>query len=115
MKEQPAIHEHGNLVVEAVNALARMDAGRLEELVRTCRALDPADAAKDRSGHRGLEVQKLRREMAVLARVLEATRSNAGVLRRLRAFGSPEIEYKCKPEDGWFVARSGNGHDSIGV
>jgi hypothetical protein len=110
MKDQLALREHRDIAIEAVNALARMDAERLEELARRCRALDPGP---ERATSAALANQK--RELAVLARVLEATRSNASVIRRLRASGSQDIEYRCEREDGWFVLRSGNGHDSSGV
>jgi hypothetical protein len=106
MKERPEPGEYGNLAREAVITLARMDADRLEELVRSCRGLDPDPS---------LAAMELRRELVVLARVLEATRSNAIVLRRLGEFRDPDLEYRCAPENGWVALRSGNGHDSIGV
>ena len=110
MKEQPALREHRTLAMEAVDALARMDADRLEDLARRCRALD---AGPERATVAGFA--NLGRDLAALMRILEATRGNAGLLQRLRGLGSSEVEYRCEPDDGWYGTRSGNGHDSIGV
>jgi len=110
MKEVPQPAEYGDLVVDAVNALARMEADRLEDVARRCRALDQEPVRRTIAGF-----AHLRREMAMLVRVLEATRGNANLMRRLRKLNSPDIEYRCEPEGGWFVVRSGDGHDSIGV
>jgi len=96
MKEQSAFREHGSLAMEAVKALACLDADRLEDLVRSCRMLDPELESATSTGY-----ANLRRELAVLSSVLETTHSNACVLRRLRASSSQYLEYRCEPESGW--------------
>jgi hypothetical protein len=74
------------VVVEASLALARLDAERLEELAASCAALNC-----DSAGFSVPERQDVKRqaqdasgEMAVFGRVLEATRANLEVIRRLR-------------------------------
>jgi hypothetical protein len=83
------------LVAEASQALARLDAGRLEELAASCQALNrewPGRYAQDRA-----QAEKQARaalgEMATLARVLDATRSNLRVMRRLQALRDGDIQY----------------------
>jgi hypothetical protein len=98
------------LVVEASRALACLDADRLEELALCCQALNrdwaPADAqqqvelsrqAKDASG-----------DMAVFAKVIEATKANLQVMSRLRDLGAGRLEYSEVQARGW--ARTGSGH-----
>ena len=80
------------LVAEAVQALAKLDAERLEELACTCRALNGEQGqegrpAVKREAHLSLE------DMAALARVLEATRANLDVMNRLREFHARRMEY----------------------
>ena len=77
-RSRPALQQ---IVTEASRALALLDADRLEELARACAALtrdhfDPADLGREARGCAG--------DMAVLARVLEATRANLAVMDRLR-------------------------------
>jgi hypothetical protein len=74
------------LLGEASRALARLDADRLEELALSCQALnrdlEPAEsAAWTDMAHQAREA---RADMALFARVLDATRSNLAVMRRLR-------------------------------
>jgi hypothetical protein len=69
------------LVTEASRALAVLDADRLEELAQVCVELnrpfaDPAEMAR--------QAREADGEMAVFARVLDATRGNVEVMRRLR-------------------------------
>jgi hypothetical protein len=83
------------LVEEASRALARLDAERLEELARTCAALQRdlriADAIERAEFAR--EARHAAGDMAVFGRVLEATRSNLEVMRRLRDLRQGAIEY----------------------
>ena len=74
------------MVLEASQALARLDAPRLEELALSCVALQRdlliADALE-----RAEFAQQARRaaaDLGIFARVLEATRANLEVMRRLR-------------------------------
>lgn len=69
------------MVADASRALAHLDAEQLEDLAACCRALNrnlPPRAELLR------QTQSAAAEMATLARVLDATRSNLNVMRRLR-------------------------------
>lgn len=83
------------LVVEASRALARLDAPRLEELALSCEALNRDLGLLDTDARRDLARQAREAEagMAVFARVLEATRANRNVMRRLRELRAVELEY----------------------
>lgn len=74
------------LVVEASRALATLDTARLEELALCCqslnRDLDTADSSwRAEMAHQSAEA---RSDMAVFARVLEATQANIAVINRIR-------------------------------
>jgi hypothetical protein len=104
----PALRE---LVAEASRALARLDAGRLEELALSCQALNrewsrelasgglhgSADAGSDASQVRRtivLQAREAERDLAVFGRVLEATRANIAVMRRIRALrAGSQLDY----------------------
>lgn len=90
--EQPALR---NLVAEASRALALLDADRLEELVLSCQALNRDLEAMHAGQRRRLACQarEATGEMAVLERVLGATRANLGVMRRLRDLREGRFEY----------------------
>ena len=82
-------------MVEASLALARLDADRLEELALSCQALN-----RDLSAWSGQERAEMARqareaagEMAIFARVLEATRANLDVMSRLRELRDGQLEY----------------------
>lgn len=90
------------LVVEASAALARLDAGRLEELALSCQALNGAlperDSAQTDEAARmalRLEAREAEGDMAVFARVLEVTRANLNVMNRLRKLCAIELEYRA--------------------
>jgi len=89
---QPVYSELKTLVAEAARSLAKLDAERLEELALSCEALN-------RDGFRGkhqptlIEVREARQEMALLAKVLEATRTNVAVMNRLRELHARRAEY----------------------
>jgi hypothetical protein len=70
------------LVTEATQALARLDPERLEELALSCQALNRDLAPVDVKERARLEreARKAREEMAVFARVLQATRANLHVM-----------------------------------
>lgn len=95
--------EHGGrpllkeLVVEASRALARLDADRLEELALSCRALNRELTQADATvrAECALEAREAVGEMAVFARVLEATRANLGVMNRLRELRAGRLEYQA--------------------
>ena len=101
----PANPELKELVVEASRALARLDATRLEELAHSCQALTRARNRED-PRERGLlaqQAQEAKADMAVFARVLEATRANLKVMNRLRELRAVQLEYTERQ------ARSGTG------
>ena len=88
--------------MEASRALARLDADRLEELALSCQALEPRSGAR-RSGATGCgdaraalarERKEAEGDMAVFARVLEATRANLDVMNRLRELRAGRLEYR---------------------
>ena len=83
------------LVAEASQALALLDAGRLEELALSCQALNRelTPAGADERAQLAREACDAVGEMAVLARVLEATRANIRVMQRLRELRMGQIEY----------------------
>jgi hypothetical protein len=111
------------LVVEASRALARLDADRLEELALSCQALNRdltdrdlvhGDAA-DRAAL-AIECNEAKGDMAVFARVLEATRANLDVMNRLRELRAGRLEYRVghmeygEPQArGWLRTESGHG------
>jgi hypothetical protein len=83
-------------VAEASRALARLDAGRLEELALSCQALNRDLAEADKKTHQRLAVEfrEAESEMAVFARVLDATRANLQVMNRLRELREGRLEYR---------------------
>ncbi len=86
---RPRIKE---IVAEASRALARLDAGRLEELALSCQALNRHFADADRAGL-AVESKEAVGDMAVFGRVLEATRANLHVMNRLRELREGRLEY----------------------
>jgi hypothetical protein len=92
--------EMRDLVVEASRALAHLDADRLEELALSCEALnrDMQSADPDQRVSRARESREAAGDMAIFARVLEATRDNLQVLNRLRAAQAGSLEYSRWPD-----------------
>jgi hypothetical protein len=80
------------LVEEASQALARLDAGRLEELALSCQALNRDLAPANREAL-ACQAREAAGEMATFARVLEATRANLNVMNRLRELRAVRLEY----------------------
>ncbi len=87
---QPGLKQ---MVVEASQALARLDAARLEELALSCRALNRMAANPAERAARARESTAAVKEMAVLSRVLEATRANLKVMKRLQDLRAGQLEY----------------------
>ncbi len=83
------------LVSEASRALACLDADRLEELARSCQALNRDLPVMQREERIALARQagEAAGDMAVLGRVLEATRANLDVMKRLRELQMGRLEY----------------------
>jgi hypothetical protein len=76
--------------------LSRLDADRMEELALSCQALNHALVHEDAKAHAALaaEVKDATGDMAVFARVLEATRANLNVMNRLRELHAGQLEYR---------------------
>lgn len=84
------------MVLEASRALALLDAPRLQELALSCEALKRQLGQADAGLRRELagQAREAADDMEVFRRVLEATRANLNVMRRLRAMRWEELEYK---------------------
>ena len=99
------------LIVEASQALACLDAERLEDLALSChifnRCLEAGNPA-ERAVQAGV-ARELVREMAVLARVMKATRANRDVMRGLRDLHAGRLEYGQRPLQKWAISENGYG------
>ncbi|MGA2207903.1 MAG: hypothetical protein ABSG10_14340 [Terracidiphilus sp.] len=99
------------LVVEASRALVRLDAARLEELALCCEALNrrlvPMSAEERRTMAR--QAREVRSDMAVFARVLQATRANWNVMNRLRELRAGQLEYTERQARGSAGVEAGHG------
>jgi hypothetical protein len=108
-REVPNLKE---LVVEASRALAHLNAERLEELALSCEALTRTLGVS--AGRDGAALADRAREavgeMAVFARVLDATQANLNVMKRLRELRSGRSEYGTLPEAGWKWGRTESRH-----
>ncbi|HUY94292.1 MAG TPA: hypothetical protein VMU71_03300 [Terracidiphilus sp.] len=78
------------IVAEASRALAYLDAERLEELAGCCQALNRNLPPRGELARQALDA---RAEMTIFAHVLEATRANLKVMRRLRELRQGLAEY----------------------
>lgn len=98
-------------VVEASRALARLDADRLEEMALSCQELnrDLTPANTQERVELARQAQESIGEMAVFARVLEATRANFHVMNRLRQLRVGRLEYGEPPTRDWAGTESGHG------
>jgi hypothetical protein len=98
------------IVAEASQALGLLDAERLEELARACQALnrDHAELAQ-----RAREAGDAAGGMAVLARVLDATRSNLHVMHRLRELRMGAVSYSepLQARSRWALPETCDGND----
>jgi len=105
---RPALKE---LVREASRALALLDADRLEELALSCQALNRELAAPVvlEGPVLAMEAREAAGDMAVFARVLEVTRANLNVMKRLRESHRNRLEYGEPQVRGWVVTETGHG------
>jgi len=99
------------LVTEASRSLACLDVERLEELALSCQALnrDLAQADMETRAALAVEARDATSDMAVLARVLEATRANLSVMNRLRELRGGRLEYDAPQAPEWPRMESGHG------
>jgi hypothetical protein len=83
------------IVVEASLALARLDAGRLEEMAVSCQALnrDLAPLNEEMCAELARQAHDAAGEITVLGRILEATRANLNVMKRLGEQREGRLEY----------------------
>jgi hypothetical protein len=95
LRERPAGTELKALVAEASRALARLDTGRLEELALSCQALNRTLKLGNAEERKILaeQAREAKADMAVFARVLDATRANLNVMNRLRELRMGRLEY----------------------
>jgi hypothetical protein len=109
-RERPELKQ---LVMEASRALALLDAGRLEELALSCQALNRDLGTSGRADRPRMarQAREAAAEMAVLGRVLEATRGNLEVMNRLRELRAGRLEYGAPKAAGWASQGSGHGVD----
>ena len=101
------------VVAEASQALARLDALRLEELALACSVLNRNLGSMTLQERRDMKRQarEAAPDMAVLARVLEATRANRNVMNRLRAMREGRLEYSERQARGGTDAEVELGDD----
>ena len=116
MRELGARQEHPELkelVMEASHALALLDSERLEELALSCQALnrDLAPLSAEVKEELVRQAREAAKDMAVFARVLEATRANLKVMERLRQMHASGLEYSERQVRGWAEMESGHGND----
>jgi hypothetical protein len=111
------------LAADASQALARLDVGRLEELALVCASLnrdrvgkvsretcqDQGPADPEGCGPLAVQARQAAGEMAILARVLEVTRGNLGLMSRLRAMREGRLEYSEAQALGWGGAEGRHG------
>lgn len=81
------------VVAEVLEALTRLDMDRLEELARWLHSRE-GDFLAPRGEERIEQARGAAKEMAILARVLDATRANVSVMRRLRELRAGNLEYR---------------------
>jgi hypothetical protein len=114
MLEFRALRAHPELkklVAEASRALACLDADRLEELALSCQALNRDCSQADARQHAELarQAREASGDMAVFARVIEATGANLQVMNRLRDLRTGRLEYSEVQVRGWTQTGSGHG------
>jgi hypothetical protein len=101
------------LVTEATQALARLDPERLEELALSCQALnrDLAPVDVNERARLAREAREATAEMAVFARVLQATRANLHVMERLRNLRAGQPGYAGERDRRWTLTEGGHGNN----
>lgn len=83
-----------NILGEASRALAHLDAETLEEMAAYCAALIQDDETSGSVESRlDSECKEAWKEFAIFVRVLESTKANLNVMRRLRQMRASRLEY----------------------
>jgi hypothetical protein len=98
-----------DLVVEASQALARLDTARLEELALSCQALILGPMTGHAKQLLARQAHEAAGDMAVFSRVLEATRANQNVMIRLKELREGSLEYSERQVRGGSGAEAGHG------
>ncbi len=114
MREAERSRAHPELkdvLAEASQALARLDADRLEEMVHGCQALgrELETAGPEKRAALARQSAEATKDLAILARVIEATRANLNVMNRLRELRGDRLEYKEAQVSGRGRAEGGHG------
>ncbi len=111
LTERPAGTELKALIAEASRALAGLDSARLEEMALSCQALNRSLESLDGRGREDLarQARDAAVDMAVFARVLDATRGNLRVMNRLRELRIGRLEYTERQARGGIGAEAGHG------
>lgn len=101
-----------DLLAEASRSLSALDADRLEKLAPGCAVLRRGLGTMGSEALAALRRQAIAaaKEMAVFGRVLEATRANLAVIRRLRELPGA-LEYNEPQARGWTGAEASRGDD----
>jgi len=97
------------LVAEAAKSLERLEADRLEELALSCQALN-RDLTQGDQPFSAREARAAKQDMAVLAKLLEATRANVAVMDRLRQLHASRTEYVIGQGLPVDAAEASDGH-----
>ena len=98
-----------SILTEASRALAHLDADTLEEMAAYCATLVRDEAAiGDFSPRVDPECGTAQKEMATFMRVLEATKANLNVMRRLREIHMARLEYGSGA--GLNISSAGSDH-----
>jgi hypothetical protein len=102
-----------SLVLEASQALSRLDADRLEGLALSCRALNRElkPLSPEQRAVLARQAREAAGDMATFAHVLEATKANLGVMNRLREMRLARLESIQRPAKGTADAESVDGDD----
>jgi len=98
------IPELKQVIAAASRALAYLDGDRLEELAGCCQALNRDLPPRPELAR---QIREAEADMATFARVLEATRANLSVMRRLRELRQGTAVYETPKEAR---RRAGDGY-----
>jgi hypothetical protein len=100
-----------------IQALTALDGVRLEDLARSCQALTGSLGTLEEVEARSFLDEPLaaQRDLAVLARVLQATKANLAVMRRLSDLREGEPGYGPEPMQARSSTEAGRGDHKFGI
>lgn len=100
------------MLADASDAIAHLDAERLEEMALSCEALlAETRLAGNPSDRTEADNWIATCEMAIFRRVIDATRSNMNVMHRLRGMRMTQLEYSHGEVRSCSSSESGIGDD----